>query len=148
RKHVAMSKEVVAHNKIDLLVWSESILNTAVPRHRLQHTMKQMFNGLNTPVLLGVPIMHPIEDGKQSHYNSAVLAKPDGWVCRDCRYNKNILFPVGGLGGDCFREAFRSQKTFLKRVTVCQTVYRNALWWYMRILRNDSTFFIGRNKLE
>lgn len=93
--HVQMSQQVIREKNVDLLIWSESLFNIAMTKRELFLTLHELLRDVPVPVVLGVPIVHTRRKDPQEHFNSVVLAQPDGWICPQCRYDKNILFPVG-----------------------------------------------------
>ena len=93
--HVQMSRAAGNTEPIDLFIWSESLFNNAIRKDELSYELGELLHDMTAPVIMGVPIYVDSHSQISQHFNSVILAATDGWVCPKCRYDKNVLFPVG-----------------------------------------------------
>lgn len=91
REHVEMSRELAAAQRLDLIVWPESIVGVRLGA-REGVLRPELFGGLRTPLLFGA-IVQTNERGERRMYNSAILAGEDGRILGI--YDKMVLVPFG-----------------------------------------------------
>lgn len=150
--HILMSRAIGKKESVDLFVWSESLFNNAVREDELFQELHALLRGLPAPVMMGVPIFVNSRNFEQRHYNSVVLAQPDGWVCPKCRYDKNVLFPVGeqfvsahNASGESM--AVASNETalleFKGRRIAAFVCFEGLLANYVRTLAQDSELLVN-----
>ena len=92
RRHVRMTKAIIREQSPDFIVWSESAVMTPIPEYMIKYNLSQKLGGdLNRPIILGAII----RDGKDTSRlsNSILVSGGDGYVCPDCRYDKQVLIP-------------------------------------------------------
>jgi len=91
REHQELSRELIAAQPLDLIVWPESILGIALPSR--EGTLPPgLLGDLRTPVLFGA-ILQLDEQGERRLYNSAVLSDRTGRIIGT--YDKMVLVPFG-----------------------------------------------------
>ncbi len=91
REHQAMSRDLVKTERLDLIVWPESILGMQLASR--QGTLPPVvMDDLRTPLLFGA-VIETREHGELRMYNSAVLADADGRIAGT--YDKTVLVPFG-----------------------------------------------------
>lgn len=89
-----LSMQAVKQNKIDLVVWTETVLLEDIQKDEvLKKRLIQFVKEMDCYLLLGMPSYQTIEN-ERKHFNSAVLISPDGGISY---YNKNHLVPFGEL---------------------------------------------------
>ncbi len=91
REHQEMSRELVAAQPLDLIVWPESILGLDLAT-REGAVPPGLLGDLRTPVLFGA-LLRLDERGERRIYNSAVLADKTGRIAGT--YDKMVLVPFG-----------------------------------------------------
>ncbi|MDD5773223.1 MAG: apolipoprotein N-acyltransferase [bacterium] len=89
-----LSMQAVKQNKIDLVVWTETVLLENLQKDEiLKQRLIQLVKDMNCYLLLGTPSFRTVGN-ERKHFNSAVLISPDGGISY---YNKNHLVPFGEL---------------------------------------------------
>lgn len=96
-RHLRPTEEMVAKERLDLVVWPETALHTVYEAAGLSETLRRNLFGAGasfraTPVLTGVNVKDPTAQGNSST-NSAVLVDPIAGVTG--RYDKDRLVPFG-----------------------------------------------------
>ena len=91
REHMEMSKELIASNKIDLIVWPENTLTTDLTS-REGRLPPDVLDNQGTPTLFGA-ILRIESDDETRLYNSAVLVNGTGQITGT--YDKMTLVPFG-----------------------------------------------------
>jgi apolipoprotein N-acyltransferase len=91
REHQEMSREIIAANALDLIVWSENVYAIKLTS-REGKLPPDMLGGLHTPTLFGA-ILRIDRRGEPRFYNSAVLADGMGKILGT--YDKMVLVPFG-----------------------------------------------------
>ncbi|MFH1287848.1 MAG: apolipoprotein N-acyltransferase [bacterium] len=90
----SLSMQAVKQDKIDLVVWTETILLEDIEKNEVLKTrLIQLVKDMNCYLLLGAPSYQTIGT-EEKHFNSAVLISPDGGISY---YNKSHLVPFGEL---------------------------------------------------
>ena len=93
REHIEMSKKLIAENKLDLIVWPESVTTV-----KLRGTLRagqlppDALRNLNTPILFGA-ILDIEHKDEPRFYNSSVLINGMGQILGT--YDKMVLVPFG-----------------------------------------------------
>lgn len=86
-----LTKRVVSQGA-QLVVWSETSVPGGVPEVRAPQILRRhIARHVDVPLLFGAAIRRP--DG--SLVNSAFFSNISGEICLTCRYDKQILFPLG-----------------------------------------------------
>jgi apolipoprotein N-acyltransferase len=91
REHQELSRELVAAQPLDIIVWPESILGIDLAT-REGVVPPSLLGDLRTPVLFGA-LLRLDERGESRTYNSAVLADGSGRIAGT--YDKMVLVPFG-----------------------------------------------------
>lgn len=91
---VPLSMQAVKQNKIDLVIWTETVILEDIERNEvLKSRLIQLVQNMNCYLLLGAP-SYQMVGTEEKHFNSAVLISPDGMISY---YNKGHLVPFGEL---------------------------------------------------
>lgn len=91
QEHRDMSRELVAGEKPDLVVWPEGVLSVNISSREATLPTSAL-GDLNTPLLFG-SCVQVSDQGKSCVYNSALLADPGGRILGS--YDKTVLVPFG-----------------------------------------------------
>ena len=91
REHRELSRELVAAQPLDLIVWPESILGIELAA-REGVVPPRLLGDLRTPLLFGAIVQTQVR-GEQRMYNSAVLVDGAGRISGT--YDKMVLVPFG-----------------------------------------------------
>jgi len=91
REHQEMSRELVQAQRLDIIVWPESILGMSLSS-REGALPSGLLGDLRTPLLFGA-VLQTLERGERRMYNSAVLADRNGRIAGT--YDKMVLVPFG-----------------------------------------------------
>lgn len=91
REHQEMSREIIAANALDLIVWSENVytVNLTSQEGKLP---PHVLGNVHTPTLFGA-ILRIDQGGEPRFYNSAILADGMGKILGT--YDKMVLVPFG-----------------------------------------------------
>ncbi len=89
RKYLQQTRELLAQEKPDLVVWPETVYTRGLLRP-LPLSARYVVGDLAVPILFGAASVRG-DSGQRLKYNSALLAGADG-VIRDV-YDKNLLIP-------------------------------------------------------
>ncbi len=91
KEHREMSRELEKADRLDLIVWPESIVGMDLPSRR-GVLPGALFGDLRTPLLFGA-VIRTAETGEQRMHNSAILADGAGRITGT--YDKMVLVPFG-----------------------------------------------------
>jgi apolipoprotein N-acyltransferase len=81
----------------DLVVWSETITSVRLTGLGEDSALTRLLaNRVAAPLLFGASTtFDDVQAGETGAYNSAFLTYPRSPLCRACRYDKQLLFPIG-----------------------------------------------------
>jgi apolipoprotein N-acyltransferase len=104
REHQEMSRELIADQPLDIIVWPESVLGMNLAS-RDGRVPPGLLGDLRTPLLFGT-VLQTVDQGERRIYNSAILVDRTGSILGS--YDKMVLVPFGEYipFGDTFPELY------------------------------------------
>ncbi|HWO14122.1 MAG TPA: apolipoprotein N-acyltransferase, partial [Polyangiaceae bacterium] len=95
RRHLQLSRELLAQGPIDLIVWSETSVAGGVYEDEAEAVYKLLFTeNLRVPVLFGALLVRDVSDArKRTLFNSALMSDGNGHITG--RYDKHALLAFG-----------------------------------------------------
>ncbi len=92
--HLQASAALLARERPDVLVWSETAIATPLPAEQLGGAiLRRLRGGLGVPLVLGAVVREHTPAGERQ-LNSILSVASDGFLCADCRYDKLHLLPL------------------------------------------------------
>jgi len=97
RRHLRLTQQLRESGPLDLVVWSETSVMSALPEAEAAEALRERVTGrLGVPAIVGAVLYRPVPGPRQyALFNSGLLADADGVVCPDCRYDKQYLLAFG-----------------------------------------------------
>jgi apolipoprotein N-acyltransferase len=94
-RHLRLTEDLKQQAKLDLVVWSETSVMSAVLENEADHAMRQQFTrNLGVPALFGSVLVRPVDDAREYVlFNSALLTDKKGSVVG--RLDKQYLLAFG-----------------------------------------------------
>lgn len=94
-RHLHLTQELKAQGPLDLVVWSETSVMSAVLEDEANHAMRQQFTRtLGVPALFGSVLVRPVQDAREYVlFNSALLSDKRGNIVG--RFDKQYLLAFG-----------------------------------------------------
>jgi apolipoprotein N-acyltransferase len=94
-RHLRLTQELKAQGPLDLVVWSETSVMSAVMEDEANHALRQQFTRtLGVPALFGSVLVRPVQDAREYVlFNSAMLTDKRGNVVG--RFDKQYLLAFG-----------------------------------------------------
>jgi apolipoprotein N-acyltransferase len=104
RRHIELTRQLTAQGKLDLVVWSETSVMSAMDEQDLSAAVPNRFAAtLGVPALFGAVIFKPVDDQRQYIlYNSALLTDAHGQVVGRFDKQRLVLFSESMPFGDTF----------------------------------------------
>jgi apolipoprotein N-acyltransferase len=104
RRHLALSRELTRKGKLDLLVWSETSVMSALEEDEVESVVPEQFAAsLGAPTLFGAVIVKRVEDARRYIlYNSALLTNRAGRVVGRFDKQRLVLFSESMPFGETF----------------------------------------------
>ncbi len=104
RRHVELTRKLTAQGKLDLVVWSETSVMSAMEEDELNAIVPDRFAAsLHVPALFGAVIYKAVDDArKYILYNSALLSNAQGQVVGRFDKQRLVLFSESMPFGDTF----------------------------------------------
>lgn len=95
RRHLALSRELLAQGPIDLIVWSETSVAGGVYEDEAEAVYRRLFTEeLRVPVLFGALLVRDVSDARgRTLFNSALMSDGNGHLTG--RYDKHALLAFG-----------------------------------------------------
>jgi apolipoprotein N-acyltransferase len=95
RRHLQLSRALLAEGPIDLIVWSETSVTGGVYEDEAAAVYRQLFTEeLRVPVLFGALLVRDVSDARQrTLFNSALMSDGNGHITG--RYDKHALLAFG-----------------------------------------------------
>jgi apolipoprotein N-acyltransferase len=95
RRHLELTRELIADQPLDLVVWSETSVMSAVPEEAVNTVIPRRFSrDIGVPALFGAVLFRPVTDEREYvYYNSALLSDERGEITG--RYDKQFLLAFG-----------------------------------------------------
>ena len=94
-RHLRLTQDLKRQAPLDLVVWSETSVMSAVREEEADHVLRQQFTrSLGVPALFGSVLVRPVEDAREYVlFNSALLTNKKGAVVG--RFDKQLLLAFG-----------------------------------------------------
>lgn len=94
-RHLRLTEELKARGPLDLVVWSETSVMSAVLEDQADRALRQQFTTqLGVPALFGSVLARPVADAREyALFNSALLTNREGSVVG--RFDKQLLLAFG-----------------------------------------------------
>lgn len=94
-RHLRLTQELKSQGALDLVVWSETSVMSAVLEDEADHAMRQQFSrSLGVPALFGSVLVRHVDDAREYVlFNSALLTNKKGSVVG--RFDKQLLLAFG-----------------------------------------------------
>ncbi|RYZ08808.1 MAG: apolipoprotein N-acyltransferase [Myxococcales bacterium] len=94
-RHLRLTEELKKQGKLDLVVWSETSVMSAVLEDEADKALRQQFTKtLGVPALFGSVLVRPVADAREyALFNSALLTDKKGRVVG--RFDKQLLLAFG-----------------------------------------------------
>ena len=94
-RHLRLTRELTDQGPLDLVVWSETSVMSAVQENDAERALRRQFTAeLGVPALFGSVLVRPVEDARQYVlFNSALLTEKGGKVVG--RFDKQLLLAFG-----------------------------------------------------
>lgn len=94
-RHLQATRELKARGPLDLVVWSETSVMSAVPEDEADRTLRRQFTAsLGVPALFGSVLVRKVDDAREYVlFNSALLSDQSGAVVG--RFDKQLLLAFG-----------------------------------------------------
>lgn len=94
-RHLHLTDELKAQTNLDLVVWSETSVMSAVLEDEAERALRQQFTRkLGVPALFGSVLVRPVQDAREYVlFNSALLTNKKGAVVG--RFDKQLLLAFG-----------------------------------------------------
>lgn len=109
RRHLELTRKLTAEQPLDLVVWSETSVMSAVGEDLAATVIPQRFSReIGVPALFGAVLVRPVEDEREFvFFNSALLSDARGEIAG--RYDKQFLLAFGEYlpFGDTFPILYR-----------------------------------------
>jgi apolipoprotein N-acyltransferase len=104
RRHLALTEELKSQGKLDLVVWSETSVMTAMYEEDVESTVPSRFSrAIDVPVLFGGVIVKKVDDAREYVlYNSALLTNAAGDVVGRFDKQKLVMFSEEMPFGETF----------------------------------------------
>lgn len=104
RRHLALTEQLKQENKLDLVVWSETSVMSAMDEADVERVVPARFAAeLGVPALFGAVIVRRVEDARRYvFYNSALLTEETGAVVGRFDKQRLVMFSEGMPFGDVF----------------------------------------------
>jgi apolipoprotein N-acyltransferase len=104
RRHLALTDELKKQGALDLVVWSETSVMTAMYEEDVEATVPERFSrDIDVPVLFGGVIVKKVDDArKHVLYNSALLTNQEGDVVGRFDKQKLVMFSEEMPFGETF----------------------------------------------
>ncbi|HEV8550239.1 MAG TPA: apolipoprotein N-acyltransferase, partial [Polyangiaceae bacterium] len=104
RRHMELSHELTRQNKLDLLIWSETSVMSALLEDDIDPNVPMEFAAsLRVPTLFGAVIIKPVEDARRYIlYNSALLSDRRGRVVGRFDKQRLVMFSESMPFGEAF----------------------------------------------
>jgi apolipoprotein N-acyltransferase len=104
RRHIELTRELTAEGKLDLVVWSETSVMSAMEEQDLSRAVPNRFAAsLHVPSLFGAVIFKEVDDArKYVLYNSALLADAQGQVVGRFDKQRLVMFSESMPFGETF----------------------------------------------
>jgi apolipoprotein N-acyltransferase len=104
RRHLALTEQLKQDGKLDLVVWSETSVMSALREDQIAEAVPERFSRLiGVPALFGVVIYKEVEDARRYvYYNSALSTEADGTVTGRFDKQELVLFSEGMPFGEQF----------------------------------------------
>lgn len=104
RRHLALTEELKKDGPLDLVVWSETSVMTAMYEEDVESTVPQRFSrAIDVPVLFGGVIVKKVDDARNYVlYNSALLTDEGGDVVGRFDKQKLVMFSEEMPFGETF----------------------------------------------
>ena len=95
RRHLRLTRELKREGPLDLVVWSETSVMSAVHEELVDQQYRRAFTrALGTPTIFGAVLKRPVEDARQyALFNTALISDTDGHIRG--RYDKQYLLAFG-----------------------------------------------------
>lgn len=95
RKHRALTKKLIADEKIDLAVWPETSVAGAVEeKEAFSYYRRRVTGRLGVPAIVGAVLYRDVDDARKTiYFNSALISDERGQI--QDRYDKQFLLPFG-----------------------------------------------------
>jgi apolipoprotein N-acyltransferase len=97
QRHVRLTTKLRRQGPLDLVVWSETAVMSALPEEQAAQQMRRVVTGrLGVPAIVGSVLYREVEGPRRYRmYNSALLSDERGVICNSCRYDKRYLLAFG-----------------------------------------------------
>ena len=97
RRHLALTSKLRHQGPLDLVVWSETAVMSALPEEQAALHMQRTVTGrLGVPAIVGSVLYREVAGPRRyKMYNSALLSDERGVICNTCRYDKRYLLAFG-----------------------------------------------------
>jgi apolipoprotein N-acyltransferase len=94
-RHLRLTRELTKSAPLDLVVWSETSVMSAVPEDEADRQLRRQFTTtLGVPALFGSVLVRPVQDAREYVlFNSALLTDKSGAVVG--RFDKQLLLAFG-----------------------------------------------------
>jgi apolipoprotein N-acyltransferase len=94
-RHLRLTNELKKQTKLDLVVWSETSVMSAVLEDEAEKSLRQQFTrSLGVPALFGSVLVRPVQDAREyALFNSALLTDKRGRLVG--RFDKQLLLAFG-----------------------------------------------------
>jgi apolipoprotein N-acyltransferase len=104
RRHIALTEELKQQGPLDLVVWSETSVMTAMYEEDVEATVPERFSrAIDVPVLFGGVIVKKVDDARgYVLYNSALLTDREGDVVGRFDKQKLVMFSEEMPFGETF----------------------------------------------
>jgi len=104
RRHVSLTESLKAEGPLDLVVWSETSVMSAMEEDDVDRVVPERFSSaIGVPVLFGAVIMQRVEDARRyTLYNSALLTDRTGAVTGRFDKQELVLFSEKMPFGETF----------------------------------------------
>ena len=104
RRHLRLSRELTRQGKLDLLVWSETSVMSALEEEDVESVVPEQFAAsLGAPTLFGAVIIKRVEDARNYVlYNSALLTNRGGRVVGRFDKQRLVMFSESMPFGETF----------------------------------------------
>lgn len=95
KRHLDLTRQLVAEQPLDLVVWSETSVMSAVSEELAGTVIPQRFSrDIGVPALFGAVLVRPVQDEREYvFFNSALLSDARGEI--QGRYDKQFLLAFG-----------------------------------------------------
>lgn len=95
RRHLDLTRELTAEQPLDLVVWSETSVMSAVGEDQAASVIPRRFSrDIGVPALFGAVLVRPVDDEREVvFFNSALLSDERGEITG--RYDKQFLLAFG-----------------------------------------------------